>query len=495
VGKCIKSINVFYRDEPGACHERYCDLADTTAYNSNPDSPIPSDYSSDEDPACQDIASSLRNWAAEEDVSQTAVSRLLTILRPHFPMLPLDARTLLRAESIVMERRQFSGGEFAYLGLAYALEQCLANTSTDTNDLLLNFNVDGIPLCKSSNSQFWPILVSISNPRSAPAAVAIFRGPKKPSLDEFVSIFANEVSSALEDGISLNGKVYSIKIGAFCCDAPARAFIKGVKPYNSYDGCDFCVQSGSFHGRVVFDEMTSTLRRDSHFHLYEDHIQKQSPLCNISGIKMISNFPIDYMHLVLLGVVRKMLNFWLSGPLHCRLPSRKVSQISQRLLAITALFPSCFSRRPRALDCLKLWKSTELRAFLLYSGPAVLHSIIPDDIYKHFISLSVAIRLLCCKKRQCHYVDFCARVLHDFVYQGSLLYGKEFLTYNVHGLLHIAEQTKLHGVLDNFSCFEFESFLGKLKRMLRSPKSELKQVIFCISYIYLQIMYGLSTFW
>ena len=47
-------------------------------------------------------------------------------------------------------------------------------------------------------------------------------------------------------------------------DAPAKAFIKCASLLNDYryNGCGYCVQSGSFHGRVVFDEIDSCERKD-----------------------------------------------------------------------------------------------------------------------------------------------------------------------------------------------------------------------------------------
>ena len=51
------------------------------------------------------------------------------------------------------------------------------------------------------------------------------------------------------------------------------------------------------------------------------------------------------------------------------------------------------------------------------------------------------------------------------------------MTYNIHCLVHLAEDVKVHGNLDMFSAFPFESFLGRLKK----SKTVLQQVIMRIA--------------
>ena len=48
---------------------------------------------------------------------------------------------------------------------------------------------------------------------------------------------------------------------------------------------------------------------------------------------------------------------------------------------------------------------------------------------------------------------------------------------HVHAIVHLADEAKLHGVLDNVSCFVFENHLGKIKKLLRKPDAPLQQVV------------------
>jgi hypothetical protein len=56
--------------------------------------------------------------------------------------------------------------------------------------------------------------------------------------------------------------------------------------------------------------------------LDEDHHFTISPLTELpSGLA--TNFPVDYMYCVCLGVMRKLVNVWIAGPLQVRLGLNK----------------------------------------------------------------------------------------------------------------------------------------------------------------------------
>jgi len=63
-----------------------------------------------------------------------------------------------------------------------------------------------------------------------------------------------------------------------------------------------------------------------------------------------------------------------------------------------------------------------------------------------------------------------------FVRQFSHHYGEDQYVYNVHDLVHLADDVSRFGELDSYSCFPFESYLGKLKKLVRKPNYPLQQV-------------------
>jgi hypothetical protein len=51
------------------------------------------------------------------------------------------------------------------------------------------------------------------------------------------------------------------------------------------------------------------------------------------------------------------------------------------------------------------------------------------------------------------------------------------VVYNVHGLLHLAADAKLHGCLDTFSAFPYENELKSIKCLVRKAEVPLSQVV------------------
>lgn len=106
------------------------------------------------------LVDELREWSKSYNISAGAITSLLKILIFYgFTWLPSDYRALLHTPRNI-EISTVSNGKFWYIGIVKTLQQIF---STLTRDIVisLKFNVDGLPLFKSSKLQFWPILASI----------------------------------------------------------------------------------------------------------------------------------------------------------------------------------------------------------------------------------------------------------------------------------------------------------------------------------------------
>lgn len=311
-----------------------------------------------------DLSTKLQDWATNYKISHSALTSLLHILSPHFAELPLHSRTLLRTP-IHMQRKQLENGEYCHIGLANELKNFLAqNTMFSAEVLKIGFNVDGLPLFRSSNIQFWPILGIVKNTtQNKPFPIGIFCGTSKPiPLEKFLDDFINELVYLLKEGIEFCNKKYRLEIHSFVCDAPAKAYLKMIESHCGYSSCDKCTESGNYVQRkVIMRNISASKRTDDSFklQLHKEHHIGKSPLLKLE-IGLVTSFPIDYMHCVCLGVVRKLIHSWIDGqPLQVKLCSRSTNIISERLISLKHCIPAEINRKPRSLSELQRWKATD----------------------------------------------------------------------------------------------------------------------------------------
>ena len=336
--------------------------------------------------------------------------------------------------------------------------------------------------CSSLAICEWPIQCAITNLESgAPFVVSLFgsdRSSTKPCNLDFLLDFVVELKALMDTGIALSGRTARVKLEAFICDAPARAMVKGIIAFNGIFGCDFCdVQGHHENGRTMFLS-EGTPRTDESFRRKENpkHHKQDSPLLMLD-IDMVKQFPIDPMHSVDLGVMKRLLLIWKEGPRQTRLSNGQLTVVSNQLKAIAPFMPPVFNRKTRGLEEVKLWKATEFRTFLLYTGPIVLQGVLPPQMFSHFMCLSVAIKILHWKGNHLKdYHGYAKDLLRNFVVNAKFLYGEQLLTYNVHSLLHLADVAEHFDGLGQCSAYAFENHLGIIKRSVRGTSQVVRQI-------------------
>ena len=444
------------------------------------------------------LRAGLAEWSVKNNITHASVSKLLTILNPFISdseNLPLCSKTLLGTPRLV-KTCKIGGGKYFYFGIEqnlikdisiglrkseFPIVKRIATSYNDSTILTIRVSTDGLPICKSSNIQLWPILIMLDqalNPRVR--LVAVFCGETKPSnLNEFLQPFIDECSALENEGFKYNDAQYYLRISCIIADAPARSFIKGSKGHTAYHGCERCIEEGTWDGRIVFSSLAANLRTDESFKsmIDVDHHCQLSPFSRLE-VGLVSQVALDYMHLICLGVTRKLLNLWICGPKANRLPSREVAKISSHLVSVSKCIPEEFARKPRTLRDINRYKATEFRQFLLYTGPAVLLRVLDKRKYKHFLLLHSATLILLSEKASYPSWNLLAQnLLRNFVKEMQSIYGNTTSVYNVHSLIHISDDARNYGSLENISAFPFENYLQKLKKLIRGQKLQLEQIV------------------
>lgn len=103
----------------------------------------------------------LKNWALEYRITHRALNSLLKILiSVGVPCQAKDSRSLLKTPR-TLSIPETSGGKYWYAGIGKNIRLIFAHLNKDMN-IKLDFNIDGLPLFKSSKISFWPILAGIN---------------------------------------------------------------------------------------------------------------------------------------------------------------------------------------------------------------------------------------------------------------------------------------------------------------------------------------------
>ncbi|KAG1662618.1 hypothetical protein GQR58_020874 [Nymphon striatum] len=475
------------RREPGHCVQASVDgLTDSQDDNAiweeideQLDRQQPSSSESDDNvDKVQDFRNRLAEWAISGNIALTSVTKLLKILRMHNIDVPAQATTLLQTpRDIVLSRK--SGGDYVYMGLEKGIKLNLSSVGAIDSDIIeLSFNIDGIPIYRSKNCSMWPIQCQVVNvPSARPFVVALYSASHKPQDVNFLEDFVGELRELMQNGISVDGGlVKTVVVRCFVCDAPAKALVKGIIQYNGRYGCDYCDVRGDYDGRMLFLQ-TGNLRTNRSFRERENvkHHKIRTPLEDLD-IDMIRQFPIDPMHCVDLGVTKKLMLLWKEGPRSTRLSAGHLNAISAYLCSIKPFMPPAFNRKPRGLEEIKMWKATEFRTFLMYTGPVVLKNILSSQMYKHFMCLSVAVCILYNAKLVSKHRLYAHELLTHFVEKSRDIYSDKFLTYNVHCLCHLADVAKEYQSLENCTAYPFENYNSTIKRSVRGTGNPVVQV-------------------
>ncbi|CAI6369898.1 unnamed protein product [Macrosiphum euphorbiae] len=205
----------------------------------------------------ENIKNKLKAWMVNFNVPHNASNALLKILKndANLNFLPVDSRTLLQSGSTkVFNIREIEpNGIYYHFGLETGIDMYSKIFSLD-DIISIVIGIDGLPLSKSSSSQFWPILAYIFPYNKNVFPIGIYYGHEKP-LDSniFIKDFVAEMLRLSTHGIVIDNITKKVIIKAICCDALARSFLMRIKGHSGYFSCSRCVIEGDYlENRVCF---------------------------------------------------------------------------------------------------------------------------------------------------------------------------------------------------------------------------------------------------
>lgn len=378
-------------------------------------------------------------------------------------------------------------------------------------------NTDGAPVFKSSKFSIWPIFLSINELdfklRNLPQNMilsGLWFGADKPEMNTFLEPLLEEFKN-FGKGV----ECFSPDRGTFICkgyllgvtaDLPARALLCNSVQFNGSFGCWKCLQEGRTaargqghtHAFPFNAENPKGPKRTTEQALQDaDSVilsgKKGEKINGIKGLSWLSLFPkfdfvegitIDYMHGVLLGVQKRLLNLWFSKEFSKKTfsISSHVSTVDNGLLQIHPTLD--VSRLPRSISLeLKYWKASEFQNFLLFYGLPLLKDVIDEERWLHYSLFVSAIFILLQDGITENDLKKAEKMIEEFCRRFEELYDICFMTLNVHQLLHLVENVRNFGPLYTHSCFPFEDKNGKLLKMIRGTQNVDQQIIKGVSFL------------
>ena len=288
----------------------------------------------------------------------------------------------------------------------------------ESNDITLFFvlSSDGVSPFNSAKFSIYPVWLMLVNlPARRRVSIrnlimaSLYGGATKPDcaalMENVNNFFAN-----FEGLVSVSGINYSIKVLVkyVVVDAVMRAPLMNQVQFNGYYGCTHCFIEGQrarskntliYPYTIKQDPLRTSETRKSALNFCPKHIKQ---ICGLRGESVVENLVplpsamlIDYMHQVLLGVVRTTLYNLVRSSRFSKIAKAKVSQA-----LLSCKLPSCdYKRQLRSIDTVKYWKASELKSFLLY-GFVCLIDTVSHELFIHFFILSAAIRMLLDSKKE-----------------------------------------------------------------------------------------------
>ena len=371
-----------------------------------------------------------------------------------------------------------------------------------TNSFLaLGISTDGVALFKSSKTSLWPVYLLIQN---LPPQVrfkgeniilcGIWQGSRKPDMNVLLKPVVKSIQQLKEHGViiqtPIGPKLYHAKLVLGIFDAPAKASVLCEKQFNGEFGCPTCLHPGKRiqNGARVYLPKKYPLR--THKDVIDDGMEALRTGTAINGVlgispladslDLVKSVPVDYMHPLLEGVTRMLINLWFNSSNH-KCPfylGNKISEIDAVLLKQRP--PHEISRCPRSILHRNYWKASELKNWLLYYSLPLLQGYLPPLYLHHFALFVCAVHILLQEKITSDQINAAELMLNEFYDMVPDLYGDKTCTYNMHQLNHVANYVRLLGPLWTHSAFCTESKNGLLKHMYHGKGNVLEQLVFNI---------------
>lgn len=366
--------------------------------------------------------------------------------------------------------------------------------------LPLTLNIDGGVIAEKTTRSLWPVQLYQNYlppiKRFAPEnilVVGLYYGECKPDPFELLFPLLFDLSRLYNDGIQMvvNGKVHDFlpMLTHCCCDSPARATVQNFKYATGTDACPICLHPGDRNkenGRIRIrygkqkeeSKLRNHIETVAHAKKTIHGVKGMSCLMTLPEFDIIRSVPIDYMHNVLLGSLKRLLSIWF-GDLKVDTKFKPISKqnrnkLNSRLIALKPYY--CIKYKPRSLDCRLQFRAIEFKYLLFYYLRYAAMNLIDKKYVDHFEKLSAAIYILTKTVVREDDLLLAEKMLNEFSDLFEEYFGISAVTMNIHLLRHLGQVVRNSGPLWSYSVFGFESNMGILSRYASGSSHVIDQI-------------------
>lgn len=383
----------------------------------------------------------------------------------------------------------------------------------DKNNISLMWYTDGVPLFKSSKVSIWPLFLAINELPYSERFVqenliftGLWFGKSKPSMACFLKPFHDTLNTFFRSGFTVHcnhcSNYLNVRGLLMCgtCDLPAKCMVLNMNQFNGQYGCASCMQPGTVlsvgkgHARTfpfIGENIAGPTRSHGDFINHgEEAFVSNKPVFGVKGPSWLVNIcpdiikgnAIDYMHCVLLGVVRRLLVLWFD-PKFSAMPfsmSSVVSVVDSNLARIRP--PYFIKRHPSNIkEHSSHWKASDCRAWLFYYSIPVLFGVMKAEFFHHYLLFVEAIYIFNLDNISSQQLEHGEDMIIKFCGMYASLYGDQHMSANIHQLLHLGDTVRQLGPLWVYSCFSFESVNGQLVKLFHGTQNPVIQIANAIS--------------
>lgn len=360
-------------------------------------------------------------------------------------------------------------------------------------DLILLWNTDGVKVRRSGPASLWELSITICNVppqvrNKFTTVVGLWYADKKPKLTTFLTPFIASLSQLEQNGVRWThprtgeAHISQVVAPAVSVDAPVRGELQNIMQHDGEFSCHNCEIEGDelilgprSRKRIypVPDE-PCPLRTKESMRLQADRAEAENVIVKgVKGTSLLESIPtcdteksiiLDYLHLVLLGVVRQFFKLWFTGAGTDWYIGRRKRLVTLFLKELRRTYEVC--RCPSDVSQWKLYKGSTWRTWLLFVSLPALKPFLKDKYFQHWMLLVLGMSILLQESISAQDLDLADHLLSLFVRDTQELYGYSAMTYNLHCLSHLVLVTRRWGAPWSVSAFKFENLNGVLSRLI-----------------------------